>query len=142
MRFPGPAQVLMVAAIASCSRHRVAPVDPPPPLPTPVRVVVDYQGGVLTGASHAITQPAVLARIASLVSAPGGEWIDPTTQLLDVPIRQVRLEWTSESAPTGATVDIGSNWIGRNGLIQDIPVERASEILALVRTLDAGDAGG
>jgi hypothetical protein len=39
-------------------------------------------------------------------------------------------------------VDIGSNWIGRKGLIQDIPFERASEILALVRTLVAGDAGG
>ncbi len=101
---------------------------------------VDYQGGILKGESHAITQTAVLARIASLVSAPGGDWIDPYTQMLDVPIRQVRLEWTSESAPYGATVDIGSNWIGRKGLIQDIPVERASEILALVRTRDADDA--
>ncbi len=142
MRFPGPALILMVAAIASCSRHRVAPVDPPPPLAPPVRVYVDYMGGVLNGESHAITQTAALARIASLVSAPGGEWLDPYTQMLDVPIRQVRLEWTSESAPYGATVDIGSNWIGRKGLIQDIPVERASEILALVRTIDAGDAGG
>jgi hypothetical protein len=149
MRFPSPMLVFTVAALVGCSRHRAAPADrgvrqtqdDPPPLPRPVRVHVDYQGGMSKGETHAITQTAVLARLASLVNAQGSDWVDPYTQMLDVPIRQLRLEWTSESAPYGATVDIGENWIGREGLIQDIPVERASEILDLVRTLDSGDAG-
>lgn len=141
MRFSCVVSASMLATVIGCSRQHAEKVEVDLlPLPPPLRVYVDYQGGMSKGAPHAITDKAVLTQIATLVNADHGGWVDPHKQMLDVPIRQVRLDWYSEVPPSAATLDIGSNWIGRAGLIQTIPTERAAEILNLLRWVDASDA--
>jgi hypothetical protein len=95
-----------------------------------------------TGVSHAITDGAVLAQLGRLVDASHGGWVDFYKKWGKAPIRQVRVEWSSEPPPFGATVDIGSNWIMRGSLLQTIPDERASAILNLLRSPDTPTIDG
>jgi hypothetical protein len=100
------------------------------PLPHPDKIYVDFQGGMGHGASHYVTDPAVVGRIDTLVNVERGGWRDIYKEWGKAPIRHATVTWCAGSPCS--TLDVGENWLMRGTLLQTIPTERAREILQLL----------
>jgi hypothetical protein len=112
----------------SCSRHSAVEVELEP-MPNADRIYVEFPTW-RDGVAHYVTDPSVVGRIESLVNAKRGGWYDVVRYYGKAPIAHADVTWYSGSATPH--LKVGDGWLMRDSMLQDIPRERAREIIRLL----------
>jgi hypothetical protein len=100
------------------------------PLPHPDKIYVTFPWHPEEVVPHYITDPGVLGRIESLVNSEQAGWTDIVEYLGKAPMTRAEMTWYSGSQVL--TVNLGSRFLRRGPMLQNIPLAHGQELLGLL----------